>query len=152
MKRTLACLLLLLLTAGALPAEQPRLKVTVQQLLATPQKFNGTRVDVTGYYRASLEDSSLLASRRVADQEWSTDNAIWLEPDIWDPRYHPHRPPNVSDVDDLKGRSVRVIGTFHYSKITAADERIGQRAVLAYGHMGGWERAISDITYFRPVR
>ena len=145
-------LLLSLLVAASAVAEPPPLKVTVHDLLATPRKFIGKRVDVTRYYRASLEDSSLLRRASRRKEEWSSDNAIWLEPDIWDPRYHPHRPPNVSDVDDLKDRTVRVIGTFHYQKIIPADERKRQRWVPAYGHMGGWARAITNITYFRAVR
>jgi hypothetical protein len=145
-------LLLSLLVAASAAAEPQALKVTIRDLLAMPRKFIGKRVDVTGYYRASLEDSSLLARAPRLKEGWSSDNAIWLEPDIWDPRHHPHRPPNVSDVDDLKDRTVRVVGTFHYQKIIPADERKHQRWVPAYGHMGGWERAITNITYFRAVR
>jgi hypothetical protein len=152
MKRTCALLSSLFLAATLAGAEQPPLKATVQQLLVTPKKFVGKRVDVTGYYRLGMEDSSLLADERAAKQPWSTDNSIWLDLEIWDPRYHPHRSPNVADPDDVRGRIVRVIGTFRYRKIISADLRSGRRAVLAYGHMGVWPRAIMDITYLRSVR
>jgi hypothetical protein len=117
MTRASTSFALLMVVAACVAADEPPLKVTVQQLLANPKKFAGKRVDVSGYYRASLEDSSLLASVRVADERWSTDNAIWLEPDIWDPAIHRRRPPNVSDVDALRGRTVRVIGTFSYREL-----------------------------------
>jgi hypothetical protein len=119
-------------------AEQP-LRVTVQQVIANPRKFDGKRVDVTGYYRASLEDSSLFVSSAAARHANTHDNCIWLEPDIWDPRIHPHRPPNVADVDQLRGHTVRVVGTFSYRP-----HREG------WGDL--WDRAIKTITYFQRVR
>jgi hypothetical protein len=157
MTRASTSFALLMVVAACVAADEPPLKVTVQQLLANPKKFAGKRVDVSGYYRASLEDSSLLASARVADERWSTDNAIWLEPDIWDPRYHRRRPPNVSDVDALRGRTVRVIGTFSYRElkqriVSSRGPRTIVEATRGNGWGGLWPRAIKNITYFRPLR
>jgi len=134
----IACTFAFFATAAACLAEQP-LHVTVQQLLATPGKFDAKRVDVTGYYRASLEDSSLFVSAVTARQATTHDNCIWLEPDIWDPRIHPHRPANVADVDKLRGHIVRVVGTFSY--------RLHREG---WGDL--WDRAIKKITYFQRVR
>ena len=144
---TLACLPVIMLAA-----EQPAEKVSVAQLLSTPEKFVGKRVDVTGYYRLQNEDSSLLADERAAAQPWSTDNCVWIDLEIWDPRYNPTRPANIADPDDVRGRMIRVRGTFRYHKIISADLRTGRRAVLAYGHMGVWPRALENITYLRPLR
>jgi hypothetical protein len=144
--------LLFLFVASCAAADGPAVKVTVQQLLATPKKFVGKRVDVTGYYRSGLEESSLLADARAAKKPWSTDNCIWLEPDIWDPRYHPHGSANIADPNNVLGRMIRVIGTFHYRRVIPADLRTGRTAVLAYGHMGVWAHAITDIIYLRPLR
>ena len=83
-----------------------------------------------------MEDSSLLASSHAADGEHSTEKSVWVDVETCDPRYHPHLLPDVSPLDDLVGRTIRIVDTFHYSKITPANPRIGQRAVSAYGHMG----------------
>ena len=107
----LACSFTFLAAAVASAVADQPLHVTVQQLVATPRKFDGKRVDSTGYYRASLEDSSLFVSSEAARQVNTHNNCIWLEPDIWDPRIHPHRPPNVADVDQVRGHTVRVVGT-----------------------------------------
>jgi len=152
MKRACACVLLPLVAAICVAGQQPPLKITVQQLLATPKKFVDKQVDVIGYYRSGDEDSSLLADARAAKEPWSTDNSIWLEPDIWDPRYHSHKSANIADPGDVTDRIIRVIGTFHYREIISADLRTGRRAVLAYGHMGVWSRAITEITYLRPAK
>jgi hypothetical protein len=119
-------------------AEQP-LHVTVQQLLASPRQFHGKQVDVTGFYRASLEDSSVFASAAAAHRATTHDNCIWLEPDIWDPRTHPRRPQSVADAGKLRGHVVRIIGTFVYRP-----HREG------WGDL--WDRAIKDISYFQRAR
>jgi hypothetical protein len=135
----LACSFTFLAAAVASAVAEQPLHVTVQQLVATPQKFDGKRVDVIGHYRASLEDSSLFVSSAAARQANTHDNCIWLEPDIWDPRIHPHRPPNVADVDQVRGHTVRIVGTFSYRP-----RREG------WGDL--WDRAIKKITYFQRLR
>ena len=57
-------------------AGDPPLKVTVQQLVATPEKFVGKRVEVTGWYSVYVEDSQLYASSR-AMSSGSIDDSIW---------------------------------------------------------------------------
>src|SRR5262249_2827716 len=152
MTRVVACFTLMCLAVLMVAAEQPAEKVTVAQLLSTPEKFIGKRVDVIGYYRLQDEDSSLLADERAAAQPWTPDNCIGIDFEIWDPRFHHKRPPNIATTDDVGGRMIRVRGTFRYHKIIAADLRTGRKAVLAYGHMGVWPRALEDITYLQPLR
>jgi hypothetical protein len=153
MKRIITPCVVLLLTAGFARADSPAVRVTVQQLLATPQKFAGKRVDVTGFYHTSNGESSLFASERASDQNYGCENLIWLEPDIWDPRYHPHRPQNVAKSEDVERRIVRVIGTFHYQPRPILDKTVPyERRYQGYGSFRMWARAIMDITYFRRAR
>jgi hypothetical protein len=128
--------------------EQPQ-HVTVEQLLAAPRKLVGKRVEITGYYRAGFEDSSLLKNARAAKQSWTPDHSIWL--DIPD-RRSLHLLPHVSAVKALRGRMVRVVGKFRYRQAIPADSRLNRGAVSGYGHMGMWSCAITDITYLRPLK
>jgi hypothetical protein len=64
MMRIALLLSLVCASATASAGESPG-KVTVQQLLAAPQKFVGKRVDVTGWYSVHAEDSQLYASSRA---------------------------------------------------------------------------------------
>src|SRR5947207_7672749 len=95
MKRVTVAVLSLLCVAATARAGDSPLRLTVQQLLATPEKFVGKRVDVTGWYLAVHEDSNLFASERAVDG--NLDHSIWLQPDT-----------------RVGNRTVRVIGTFHY--------------------------------------
>lgn len=120
--RASAALLLLLVAA-----DKPPVKVSVQQLLAHPQNFNGKRVEVADFYATSNEESRLNSSKRAAEASDSIEKSIWLEPEIWDPRFHPQPPsPQIADSKRLERHSVRVIGTFHYRRrpANANDHRI----------------------------
>jgi hypothetical protein len=134
-------------------AEPAALKVTIRQLLAHPAQFVGKRVDVTGYYHTSNEESSLFASEHASDQSSSCGDSIWLEPDIWDPRYHPQRPWNVAKSEEVERRMVRVIGMFHYQRHPILDKSVPyERRFQGFGTYKMWARAIMNITYFQPVR
>jgi hypothetical protein len=133
----------------AVAGEQP-LHVTVQQLLATPEKFAGKRVDVTGWYLAINEDSQLYTSKDASRGD--LEDSIWLEPDIWDPRYHPHRPPGVSDSRRVENRTVRVIGTFHFQPQPDRGRSVPyERRFQGFGSYSLNKRAIDHITYIQPV-
>ena len=153
MKR--AVVVVLLLSLRWINADPPPVKVTVAQLLATPEKFDGKRVDVTGYYRGGLEERSLLADAQAAQEKWTTTNSIWLECAFWLPMRSPLPRDSMSWPEEVEGRTVRVVGTFHYQQPRAADKREGRREVVGYGYFhgihGGWARAITDMTYFRPT-
>ena len=121
MKHALAPSAVVLLTALAASAESPAMKVTVQLLLAHPTKFVGKRVDVTGYYHTSAEESSLFGSERASDQSRGCDDSIWLDPLVWDPRYYPRRPTGVARSEALDRRTVHVIG--HIPLSASSDSR-----------------------------
>jgi hypothetical protein len=143
----------LLLGSGFIGAASPPVEVTVQQLLAEPQKFGGKRVDVTGYCHISSDEVSLAVSKQADERIHTCENTICLEPDIWDPRYHPQRPSNVAKPDKIDCRTVPVIGTFHYEPHPILDKTVPyEHRYRGYGSFRMWARAIMDITYFQPVR
>jgi hypothetical protein len=138
--------------ASVLASEHP-LHTTVQQLLANPQKFAGKRVDVTGYCQTSNDEISLAVSKHTDKKNHGCENTIWLEPDIWDPRYHPQRPRNVAKPDNINFRTVRVVGTFHYQPQPILDRSVPyEQRFRGFGSYKMWAREIADITYFQPVR
>ena len=131
-------------------AGEPQLQVTVQQLLATPEKFVGKRVDVTGWYLAVHEDSNLFASERAVDG--NLDHSIWLEPDFGDPRSHRRRPPGVAEARRVENRGVRVIGTFHYQPQPYLGKSVPYaRRFQGFGSYRLNKRAILDITYIQSA-
>ena len=138
MKRTLVVYVLLLLPAWVVADDAPA-KVTVQQLLAQPDKYDHHRVDVSGYYTTSMEDSDLWPDKATSERARS-EESIDIDPRVWDPRYTPHRPKDVMDVDALRFRRVRVVGTFRNGGVR------GRIAIPADGP------TIVDVTYFRPIR
>jgi hypothetical protein len=143
---------LLVLLGSAFAGEQT-LHVTVQQLLATPEKFAGKHVDVTGYCHTSNDEIGLAVSKRADEQRHECENTIWLDPTIWDPRYTPHRPPNVAPSDQIDFRTVRVVGTFHYQPHPILDRSVPyERRYREFGGYKMWAREIADITYSQPVR
>ena len=123
-------------------AEQP-VRVTIHQLLATPEKFHGRRVAVTGYHNTSPEESSLFASERDAREHWDPANSIWLDSTT----FHPARS------DSLDHRVVHVIGTFRYEPrpILGKSVPYAQR-YRGFGSYRMWARAINDITYFERAK
>ena len=152
MSRLNACIAFALLLPSVIAAESPPARVTVQQLLDSPEQFAGKRVDVTGYYRAGTEDSCLIRCRECANGQDFTTNSIWLDPVIWDPRYHPQRPPKVAKSDAVENRMVRVIGTFRYepNPILGKDVPYEFR-YRGFGCYSMWPREIADITFIQPA-
>jgi hypothetical protein len=140
---------LLCMLDSALAREHP-LHVTVQQLLATPEKFAGRRVEVAGWYVALNEDSQLYASQDAA--RGSLDDSVWLEPHIWDPRSHPHRPPGVAAARKVENCAVCVIGTFHYQPQPNLGKSVPyERRYQGFGSYRLNKRAIDNITYFQRL-
>jgi hypothetical protein len=142
MKRIFALTALLAL-GSAFAADDVPLKLKVSELLAHPDRYDGQRVDVRGYYTAGMEDSSLWASARARDSSHGNlDDSIYIDPIIWDPRYHPSRPKDLLDAENLKDRFVRVVGTFRSHPLPPWVVTIG----------GGHGPTITDVSYFRPAR
>jgi hypothetical protein len=139
MKPTLFVSVLLLLPAWVIADDAPA-KITVQQLLAQPDKYDHHRVDVSGYYTTSMEDSDLWPDKATSERTRGLEGSIYIDPTVWDPRYTPKKPKDVMDVDALRFRRVRVIGTFRAG---------GVRGRIAIPPNGP---TIVDVTYFRPIR
>jgi hypothetical protein len=154
-RRYIAALFSLATLAGFAHAAEPPINTSVSQLLAAPQKFSGKRVSVVGYYLASLEHSGLYSNARAAKKSNTTDDNIWLDPDIWsDPA---HLKPGISPVSALNHRMVHVVGTFEYRKMTQRKLRDeGRRtifeATVGFGWGGLWPSRITNISEFRPER
>jgi hypothetical protein len=152
MKRSFAFVAVLLVSAAFVSAK-PAVRVTVRQLLAAPQKFDGAQVEVVGYHKTSNDETSLFSNEREAQDHWSPENGIWLDPVIWDPRYYPQRPPEVARPEDVDRRIVRVVGTFHYQPRPVLGKNVPyERRYRGYGSYRMWACALTDITYCQPLR
>jgi hypothetical protein len=135
-----------LLGSGFVVAALPPVKVTVQQLLAEPQKFAGKRVDVSGYYHTSNEEISLSASKRADEQNHDCDSSIWLD-------VFTSQPKNAAKDEDLSFKTVRVIGTFRYQPNPILDKSVPyERRYRGFGSYRMWAREITNITYLQPAR
>lgn len=117
-------------------ADAPPSKVTVQQLLAHPKKYDGRRVDVTGYYTAGMEDSQLWPSASVARRGRLFKDSVYIDASV----YGPPKPPHIPHPDKLKNRVVRIVGTFHARRLEP----------------GVWNSPdgpnIRAASYFQPIR
>jgi hypothetical protein len=140
MKRIVVFALLLMSAATFAASEAPR-KVSVRELLAHADKYDAQRVDVTGYYTAGMEDSQLWPSARAAKQSRTLRDSIYIDPGIWDPQLHPRRPKDLLHPDYLRGRVVRVVGTFRSRGILPG--------VISTAPQGP---SITGVFYFRPLR
>jgi hypothetical protein len=128
--------------------EQP-VQVTVQELLAHPDKFAGKRVDVTGYYCGGDEDSSLALSPRQREIEQS----IWIDLNTWNPQYHPHLPSTISPSESLDWHTIRVIGRFLYQPRPILDKSVPYEwRFRGFGAYKMFARTITDVTYCKRAR
>jgi hypothetical protein len=153
MIRIATCLVLAALVVPLRGAESPPLKATVQQLLDSPAPFAGRRVDVTGYYRTGTEDSCLIRCKDCANGPDPTKGSIWVDPIIWDPRYHPRRLPNVAKSDVVENRVVRVIGTFRYEPRPIRGKDVPYEfRYRGFGCYSMWPRDITNITFIQPAK
>ena len=150
MERVALVVCLIVCFAAEVTAAAQPVRVTVRQLLATPENFVGKRVDVSGYYQSGTETSDLFASRSVANG--SVDHAIWLEPDIWDPRVHPQTPADIAPSKHVDNHTVRVVGTFHYQPRRFLGNSVPYvHRFQGFGVYRLFKYAILDITYIQPA-
>lgn len=102
------------------PAEQAQssevMHVSMIQLVASPERFEGKRVQLLGYCRFGFEEHSLYLHREDS-LLLNTANAVWLD--------------TTERREDLNETFVRVEGTF-----TARD----------HGHLGLWPGALVQIS------
>jgi hypothetical protein len=97
--------------------------VSMVQLIATPEKFDGKIIQVIGFLRLEFEGDALYLHREDFDH-MILRNAIWVEF------------PQGKDRDKLNGRYVFLQGTF--------------RAKL-HGHMDLFSGTLTDITRAFPA-
>jgi len=87
------------LSSGSEPRNS--VPVSMAQLIATPEKFDGKIVSVTGFFYLGREEALLYLHQE--DYNHSLDaNAIWFEPGEWVPK----------DVDRIQQTYVELVGTF----------------------------------------
>ena len=91
-------------------------RVSLVQLIATPEKFEGQRVRVKGFCRFVFEEQSLYLHREDSEL-LNTANAVWLA--------------TAQGHGDLNGAFVRVEGTFTQK---------------VQGHLGLWPGSLVEIT------
>jgi hypothetical protein len=149
--RRIALLLSLICASATSSAGESPVKVTVPQLLATPEKYVGKRVDVTGWYCVHAEDSQLYASSR-AMSSGTIDDSIWLGSGSEEPRSHRRTPREVAEARRVANRDVRVIGTFHYQPQPDLGKSVPYaRRYQGFGSYRLDKRAILNITYIQPA-
>jgi hypothetical protein len=123
--------LLFLFTASLAYADQEFADASFIQLLATPEKFTGKRVRVSGYLRVTFEGNALYLYKDAADHIIS-EQALWTDyakrPSLEPANPATGKQPKLADFD---GRLVLIEGTFD------ATQR---------GHMGMFSGTIRDIT------
>ncbi len=107
--------------------------VALIDLLSHPQRYDGRRVSVTGYYYTDSETSCLYVDR-AASKQGGVDRSIWVE----------YR--GVPDVTAIDHRQARLVGTFHYRPKARPDDMRG------YGSWGVWTAALQDTTSFERAR
>ncbi len=77
MKINALCLLLSLIVAGIAQAQQQPLSVSLIQIIANPEKYNGKFVRIGGYLHNKFEDSGLYLSKDHADRLMGREG-IWI--------------------------------------------------------------------------
>ena|SRR5437867_11029298 len=127
MKRFIYIATLLVFATGAVTAAD----FTVAQVLAHPDRFNGKRISVTGYYVAGNEESCLYPSAEARDHGQIT-QSIWVE----------FR--GTSELGPVTHHYARFVGTFHHRHL--------KRPIDGYGQWGLSPSALLDVTSFRRVR
>jgi hypothetical protein len=144
-------LLSLLLALTSMAATSKPLDVTVDQLVATPEQFNGKRVSVIGYFDTTVHHGcDLRARRKRPDDPRQYINIVVPESAV----------PAISRLTHDFTRVVRahVIGTFQYRYVGPIKETpvhgdpIVQKIVImqtGYGWEGLWDKQITKISDFR---
>jgi len=118
----------MLLGAWAVPSERATaaaadaVSVSMVQLLANPERFEGQRVRVQGFCRLAFEEQALYFHKEDSDMA-SSENGVWLRLDRGD--------------SGLSDKFVIVEGTF---------------TARAHGHLGMWPGEIQSITRFVRVK
>jgi hypothetical protein len=120
--RLLALLILCFAALSDATAEQP-LDVSMIQLIATPEKYQGKRVRMLAFLRLEFEGNALYLHKEDY-QHAIYRNGLWID-----------LPKGVSTGKGLTNRYVIVEGLFDATR---------------HGHMDLWSGAITDVTRLEP--
>jgi hypothetical protein len=140
-----------ILAASSAVADSKPIDVSVQQLVAAPQQFNGKRVSVSGYFDTTETHAcDLRATKKRPD-----DNRQLINIEV---------PPGTDDTlrrlthNFTKVVRARIVGTFQYKYVGPIKEtpvhgdRHVQKIVtmqVGYGWEGLWDKQITRISDFR---
>jgi hypothetical protein len=127
MRRFFAALVLLALSTSSVAAELGRpMKVSLVQLLATPERFDGKEVQVAGFVQLEFE-STVLYLHREDHGAQLLQNSLWLSQDS---------PEVAARHDQLNLNYVELVATFHSKR---------------KGHMGLFPGTLSGIRWIERV-
>jgi hypothetical protein len=104
---------------------------SVLQLLAHPDRYEGKRVQVKGYYASGMEYSGLFGTKESAEIA-DIQSGIWL--DI------PSDKQSSTNIAEFTNGYVTIAGTFHYVKNGGV------------GHLGAWPASIIKLTLLVPAK
>ena len=98
--------------------------VSIIQLIATPEKYDGMLVRVTGVGNLEFEGNAIYLNKE--DLAYRTHNAVWLD-------FQSNTTVSYEEAKDFNGKYVIVEGVFDKNNT---------------GHMGDFHGAITDITRY----
>jgi len=107
-------------------AQEELIRCSIINLLASPESYDGKRIQVIGYARIRFEGNALFLSEESAKHE-VVENSVWLDFSGW--------PGDRQALAKRGNRYAIVIGTFSQSET---------------GHLGGWFGGITAIERFDP--
>jgi hypothetical protein len=129
------------------------ISVTVPDLLTAPEKYDGKRILVGGYYIGGLAESRFFNNSKSPAHGQPRPNNIWIDQSIWANPAEVRQDRGmvgISNVEDLTKHDVRLIGTFRCHMLCEA--RSQRSGVYGFDWTGQSPFAITNVTYFRPSR
>ncbi|HEY7640446.1 MAG TPA: hypothetical protein VH814_12025 [Steroidobacteraceae bacterium] len=120
--RLIALFILSLSASYATMAAQP-LNVSMIQLIATPEKYQGKRVRMMAFLRIEFEGNAIYLHKEDYEQAIYS-NGLWID-----------LPKAISNDKALTDRYVLVEGVFDGTR---------------HGHLGLWSGTITDVTTLEP--
>lgn len=159
MRRAFVCaLVFVFLATTANSANEPPIKVDVNQLVKHPKQYNGKRVEVTGYWVTSCEHCSALYQSFEAEQRSPlSGHLVYLgkfASNIQMPK--PFRQRISKPYPDYDGY-VRVVGRFEAvevrpPKVVSRSDKV-ERVIMTpgFGWMRTESRQITEITKLEPI-
>src|SRR5262249_2714100 len=91
------------------------ISVTVPELLTAPEKYDGKKIFVGGYYIGGFAESRLFDNRKSPAHRQAKPTNIWIDQSIWANVAEVRQEKGIvgiSNGEDLTKHNVRLIGTF----------------------------------------